>query len=116
MGENFEEKVELKEVKEEEVASREEAALEEALPEEGETRFYIIPLRKAYYVPRNKRTKKAIKIIREFISRHMKAQRVLISQRLNEKIWSRGDQKPPRRIKVKAVKDSEGVVRVDLAS
>jgi len=46
----------------------------------------------------------------------MKAERVIISQRLNEKIWSRGIEKPPRRVKVKAVKSEEGVVEVDLAS
>lgn len=103
---------ELKEVEEEEAPSEEEAPLEE----EGETRIYTVPLKRAYYVPRYRRTEKAIRIIREFISRHMKAEKVVISQRLNEKIWSRGDQKPPRRIRVKAVKDKEGVVKVDLAS
>ncbi|MBS7287933.1 MAG: 60S ribosomal protein L31, partial [Candidatus Freyarchaeota archaeon] len=47
---------------------------------------------------------------------NMKAEKVVISQRLNERVWSRGDQKPPRRVRVKAVKDKEGVVKVDLAS
>jgi len=84
--------------------------------EEKESRIYTVPLKKAYYVPRYKRAKKAVKILREFIRRHMKAERVIISQRLNEKIWSRGIEKPPRRVKVKAVKSEEGVVEVDLAS
>ncbi|MEM3147569.1 MAG: 50S ribosomal protein L31e [Candidatus Jordarchaeales archaeon] len=110
-------KPEETEVEEEASLEEEEAPLEEApLEEEGETRIYTIPLKKAYYVPRYKRTEKAIRLIREFILRHMKAERVVILQRLNEKVWSRGDQKPPRRIKVKAVKDKEGVVKVDIAS
>ncbi len=100
------------ETAEEAPSEKEEAPLEE----EGETRIYTVPLRKAYYVPRYKRAEKAIRIIREFILRHMKAERVVILQRLNEKIWSRGNRKPPRRVKVKAIKDKEGVVKVDLAS
>ncbi|MFQ5999703.1 MAG: hypothetical protein ACE5J6_02885 [Candidatus Bathyarchaeia archaeon] len=34
---------------------------------------------------------------------------------MNEKIWSRGIQKPPRRIRVRAVRDKEGIVTVYLA-
>ncbi len=96
-----------------------EEAAEEIAPlkeEEGEARIYTIPLKRAYYSPRHRRAKKAVSLVREFILRHMKAEKVIISQHLNEKIWSRGIQKPPRRIRVKAVKDSEGVVKVDLAS
>lgn len=110
---------EVESVVEPEEAEEEETSLEKEeafLEEEGESRVYTVPLKKAYYVPRYKRTEKAIRIIKEFILRHMKAERVVISQRLNEKVWSRGDQKPPRRIKVKAVKDKEGVVKVDIAS
>lgn len=74
-------------------------------------RTYTIPLRTAYYVPRSKRTPRAMRFIREFLTRHLKSDKIIITQELNEIIWSRGIQKPPRRIKVKVTKDDEGIVR-----
>ncbi len=93
---------------------------EEAEEEEEEDiileRIYTIPLRKAYWLgPRWKRANKAIKIIREFIQRHMKPETILIKPEVNEKIWSRGIEKPPRRIRVKATKLADGTVKVSLA-
>ncbi len=76
-------------------------------------RIYVIPLRKAYDTPpRTKRSRKAVKIVRKFISRHMKAEEtdVSISEGVNSLIWKRGIQKPPRKIKVKAVKSGDRVV------
>jgi len=40
---------------------------------------------------------------------------IRISNEVNEKIWSRGIQKPPRRIRIKALKDRDGFVTVHLA-
>ncbi len=34
---------------------------------------------------------------------------------VNERIWGRGIEKPPRRIRVRAVKDEEGTVTLYLA-
>ncbi|HDJ89366.1 MAG TPA: 50S ribosomal protein L31e [Thermoprotei archaeon] len=65
-----------------------------------EKRVYIINLRDAYKVPRKKRAKKAINIIRNFVSRHTHSKIVKISQRLNEYIWSRNIEKPPRKVHV----------------
>lgn len=91
--------------------------IEEVKPEkEGlEERIYTIPLRRAWIVSRRKRTPKAVKLVRDFVLRHMKAESIVISNDLNEELWSRGIQKPPRRIRVKAEKDKEGVVTVYLA-
>jgi large subunit ribosomal protein L31e len=88
--------------------------IEEVKPEkEGlEERIYTIPLRRAWIVSRRKRTPKAVKLVRDFVLRHMKAESIVISNDLNEELWSRGIQKPPRRIRVKAEKDKEGVVTV----
>ena len=54
-------------------------------------------------------------MIREFAVRHMKVDEdsVKIEPEVNEFIWKRGIEKPPRRITVKMVKE-EGVVRVSL--
>ncbi|MEM1784725.1 MAG: 50S ribosomal protein L31e [Candidatus Bathyarchaeia archaeon] len=91
-----------------------------------EERFYTIPLGKAWIAPSKKRAPRAIRIIRDFIKRHMKVEtlegsegaesrKIIISNEVNEKIWERGIEKPPRKIRVKAVKDIEGNVTVYLA-
>jgi len=105
---------EVKEVFEEELEVLEE---EEKPPEEEiiDERIYIIPLAKARRGPRNKRAKKAIRYFREFMERHFKPESLVISQEVNEKIWSRGIQKPPRKIKIRATKNIDGLVVCYLA-
>lgn len=78
-------------------------------------RTYIIPLRHVKNVQRTIRAAKAIKIVQEFLKKHMKADDVKIDASLNEKIWERGIQKIPSKIKVKAVKDNNGVVEATIA-
>ncbi|MEI6058287.1 MAG: 50S ribosomal protein L31e [archaeon] len=84
-------------------------------------REYVIPLRrKVQKAQRYRRAKKAIRVIREFLVKHMKAKDrdlrlVRVDKYLNQEIWYRGIKKPPARIKVRATKDSEGIVRVELA-
>ncbi len=151
-GETEEEKTEQKEGETVEKPEREEVpeeSLEEAekpLEEEEEVeevkpsrkeikeeiveeRFYTIPLGKAWLVPPNKRAPKAIRIIRDFIKRHMKLEakkegeeeeevepkKLIISNEVNEKVWSRGIEKPPRKVRVRAAKDRDGNVTVYLA-
>ena len=80
-------------------------------------RTITIPLRATKMVPRTRRAMRAIKEIRENVARHMKTEtdQVWIDQALNEKIWERGIQKPPKKITVKAVKYDDGLVEVSLA-
>ena len=77
-------------------------------------RIYTVPLRDAFDAKRTVRAKRAMKVIREFIAKHMKADSVRMSMSLNSAVWARGIQKIPRRVKVKAVKDDSGLVRVYL--
>ncbi len=103
-------------------ARKEREELEEDIVEE---RFYTIPLRKVWISPRKKRAPKAGRIVKSFVIKHMKvrteadeeeeAERLVISNEVNEKLWSRGIEKPPRKIRVRVVKDKEGVVTVLLA-
>ena len=65
-------------------------------------RIYTIPLRDVKNVPRTKRSPRAMRYIREFIQKH-------IDTAVNEKIWERGREKIPSKIKVKAVKEDETV-------
>jgi len=80
-------------------------------------RTYNIPLRATKMAPRTKRAKRAIKEIREHVMRHMNvdADNVWIDRELNEKIWERGIQNPPKRISVRAVRFDDGLVEVSLA-
>jgi large subunit ribosomal protein L31e len=91
-----------------------------------EERFYTIPLRKVWIAPRKKRAPKAAREVRKFVLKHMKVkldvedeedepERLIIDNEVNEKLWSRGIEKPPRKIRVRVVKDKEGVVTVLLA-
>jgi len=77
-------------------------------------RIYTVPLGKVWAWRRN-RAPRAMRTLKDFITRHMKAEEVIIGSDVNEEIWRRGMQKPPRRIRVKAEKDSEGKVTVTLA-
>lgn len=86
------------------------------IPEEEiiEERIYNVPLAKARKGPRNKRAKKSIRYLREFMTRHMKPDALIISQEVNEHIWSRGAQKPPRKLKVRVTKNIDGLCVVYL--
>jgi len=42
-------------------------------------------------------------------------EKLVLSNEVNQKIWSRGIKEPPRNIRVRAVKDKEGVITVYLA-
>jgi len=110
------EEEEVSEVFEEELEEFEEIEEEEAPKEEIiDERIYVIPLAKARQGPRNKRAKKAIRYLREFMERHFKPESLIISQEVNEAIWARGIQKPPRKIKIRATKNIDGLVVCYLA-
>ncbi|MDP3065332.1 MAG: 50S ribosomal protein L31e [Methanobacteriaceae archaeon] len=78
-------------------------------------RIYTIPLRDVKKVPRTQRSPRATRYLRDFIKRHMKSEDVKIDASVNEKIWERGIQKIPPKIKVKATKEEDGSVLVTLA-
>lgn len=78
-------------------------------------RTYTIPLRDVKNAQRTIRAAKAIRIVQKFLKKHMKADDIKIDASVNEKIWERGIQKIPSKIKVKAVKDDDGIVEATLA-
>ncbi len=78
-----------------------------------EEKIYTIPLRHVWVVtPRGKRAPRAVRDVRDFVARHMKADEVAMSNEVNNAIWSRSINKPPRKVTVRAVKDKEGKVIV----
>ena len=78
--------------------------------------LFTIPLSRVYWGRRSNRAKRAIKLIREFVKRqYKKAEKIIIDNSVNELVWSRGIEKPPRRIRVKVEYDEkEKVVKVFL--
>ena len=78
-------------------------------------RTYTIPLRREYMkVPKYRRAKKAVRAVREFMQKHMKSEDVLVGPKLNMAIWARGIKNPPHHVKVSAIKNDDGEVRVEL--
>jgi large subunit ribosomal protein L31e len=78
-------------------------------------RIMNVPLRKEWLKSsKNRRGNRAVSALRTFVSRHTKSHDVKISQKVNERIWIRGAQKPPQSIKVKVDVSSDGVVSVRL--
>ena len=113
----------------------EEEAVEEAKPKKKkkeeeivEERFYTIPLSRALVRPPKKRAPRAMQLVKIFVTKHMKLEmkvseeeeeeelpQLIISKEVNEKIWDRGIEKPPRKIKTRVTKDKDGNVTVYLA-
>jgi large subunit ribosomal protein L31e len=82
--------------------------------EESTTRVYTINLGKAWITPQHKRTDRVVNMIREFAEKHMKSNEVKLDQDLNRQLWSRGKTNPPRKVRVKMVKEEGGTVTVSL--
>jgi large subunit ribosomal protein L31e len=82
--------------------------------EETATRVYTINLGKAWITPEHKRTDRVVNMIREFAERHMKSNEIKLDQDLNRQLWSRGKTNPPRKVRVKMVKEEDGTVTVSL--
>jgi large subunit ribosomal protein L31e len=93
-----------------------------------EERFYTIPLSRALVRPPKKRAPRAMQLLKIFVTKHMKLAmkvseeeeeeelpQLIISEEVNEKIWNRGIEKPPRKIKTRVTKDKDGNVTVYLA-
>tara|TARA_B100001123_G_C15148315_1_gene962457 strand:+ start:250 stop:576 length:327 start_codon:yes stop_codon:yes gene_type:complete len=98
-------------------------------------RLYTIPLRKLHKVSRSRRAPVAMRMVEDFITRHMKPERdgeilsktvealsgsgedkqLFIDPPVNQFIWSRGIEKPPSKVRVRALKFEDGSVVVHLA-
>ena len=113
---------ELPPVEEEEIKPPARKEVEEEIVEE---KFYTISLGKAWIAVPKKRAPRAMKMIKDFVKRHMKFEargeleeepkRLVVSNEVNERVWRRGIQKPPRKVRVRAAKDKDGNVTVYLA-
>src|ERR671933_2030889 len=82
--------------------------------EESLSRVYTINLGKAWLTPKYRRTDRVINMVREFAVKNMKSDEVKIDQDLSRHIWTRGKTNPPRKVRVKMVKDEDDIVTVSL--
>jgi len=96
-----------------EAAAPAEAAAEEEIVDE---RIYTVPFRRVYWArSRRNRANREVKALREFVRRHMKPEGLLIQPEVNERIWARGIQRPPRKLRIRATKNSDNQVKIYLA-
>ncbi len=74
---------------------------------------YTIPLKRVYWGRRSNRAARAVKYIRFFIARHfgVDVKDVIIGNDVNEYVWRRGIEKPPRYVRVYARKLESGEER-----
>ena len=82
------------------------------MSEELLERIYTINLGKVLLSPNNQRAKRAINMIREFASKHMKSENIKIEEEINHLVWARGIRHPPRKLRVKMTKDEDGNIIV----
>ncbi|MCW3974763.1 MAG: 60S ribosomal protein L31 [Candidatus Bathyarchaeota archaeon] len=109
------EKVPKKEKPKEEEIKKEEPKEEPAEFEDLEIvseKMFTINLGRVWIAKPKRRAPRAINTVKEYMKRHMKSDDIVITNEINEQIWSKGIGKPPRRIKVRAVKDNENRVIV----
>jgi large subunit ribosomal protein L31e len=82
--------------------------------EETIARIYTINLSKAWLTPKHKRTDRVVNMIKEFAIKHMKSSQIKIDQELNRYLWQKGKTNPPRKVRVRIVKDEDDYVIVSL--
>jgi large subunit ribosomal protein L31e len=91
-----------------------------------EEKTYTIPLGKALIMPPRKRAPRAMHMIRAFVIKHMKVPTrpkeeddevptISITNEVNEHVWGRGIEKPPRKVRVRITKNKDGDYTVHLA-
>lgn len=80
----------------------------------AETHIYTVNLNKAKAVSRNQRTARAVRILKEYVQQHSKVTDVSISNALNEHLWEKGGQNPPKAVEIQVIED-DGTAHVELA-
>ena len=83
----------------------------------AEIKEMTIPLRAAWSVPRTRRANRAMAEIKIHVARHMMMREdedIWIDEAVNHYIWSRGMQKPPRKITVVCTREEGFPLEVKL--
>ena len=76
-----------------------------------------VPLRMAWAITRYKRAPRAMQIIREHVIQHLKVredEEVWIDPTVNEHIWARGIENPPRKIRLQVTRHDEPDIPIEV--
>jgi large subunit ribosomal protein L31e len=85
--------------------------------DEDSEMLFTVPLKDLKLSRTRKRAPHAIKFIKKYVARHMKIDEkdIWVDPRINELIWKRGIEKPPRFVRVKlSMLEEEEKIGVEL--
>ena len=77
----------------------------------------VVPLRNAWNITRYKRAPRAVQIIKNAVVKHLKVtegEEVWIDPAVNEKIWERGIENPPRKIRLQVTRHDEPDIPIEV--
>jgi len=77
----------------------------------------VVPLRNAWNITRFKRAPRAMQIIREQVIRHLKVgvdEELYIDPEVNEFIWKRGIENPPRKVRLLVTRHDEPDIPIEV--
>jgi len=77
----------------------------------------VVPLRHAWNITRFKRAPRAMQIIREQVIKHVKVtaeEELYIDPEVNEHIWKRGIENPPRKVTLIVTRHDEPGIPVEV--
>jgi len=77
----------------------------------SETKEYVINLSRLYWGKRSNRAARAVRYLREWIAKKTHAEEIKIDEKINKILWSRGIEKPPRKIRVKVVVEDKKEIK-----
>ncbi len=77
----------------------------------SESKEYVINLSRLYWGKRSNRAARAVRYLREWIAKKTHAEEIRIDEKINKMLWSRGIEKPPRKIRVKVVVEDKKEIK-----
>ena len=81
-------------------------------------RIYTINIRKAILkAPKWEKSKRSVAAVKNFLKGHMKGDEVKIGKSITEEIWKRGNQYPPKSIRIHAIlteEEKRKIIRAEL--
>lgn len=70
--------------------------------------IHIVSLKKVYFGRRKNRADRAVRLVKKYIVKHYReAEKITIDPAINNYLWSRGREKPPRRLILEVRFDKE---------
>jgi large subunit ribosomal protein L31e len=54
------------------------------------------------------------KIFQELVKNQLKTDKIKVDKKVNERIWRKGIENPPTKLRIKSVKQNDGITRIEL--